>query len=82
MNEGDAREEVVEMGEVPGQKISYQAGKLQILQLLQNARLNQGDKFSVESFNDYLWLNGNVPIALLRWEYLGGTTIRKTSCVK
>jgi hypothetical protein len=71
MNEGDAREEVVEMGEVPGQKISYQAGKLQILQLLQDARLNQGDKFSVESFHNYLWLNGNVPIALLRWEYLG-----------
>ena len=59
------------MGELPGQKISYQAGKLQIMQMLMDARLNQGDKFSVESFHNYVWLNGNVPIALLRWEYLG-----------
>jgi len=66
-----ARAEVGEMGELPGQKISYQTGKLQIMQMLQDARVNQSDKFSVESFHNYLWLNGNVPIALLRWEYLG-----------
>jgi hypothetical protein len=71
MDETDARAEVVEMGELPGQKISYQTGKLQIMQMLQDARINHGDKFSVESFHNYLWLNGNVPIALLRWEYLG-----------
>jgi uncharacterized protein (DUF885 family) len=46
------------MGELPGQKISYQAGKLQIMQMLQEARLNQGDEFSVESFHNYVWLNG------------------------
>jgi uncharacterized protein (DUF885 family) len=71
MDATDARAELVEMGELPGQKISYQAGKLQIMQLLQDAQLNQRDKFSVESFHNYVWLNGNVPIALLRWEYLG-----------
>jgi hypothetical protein len=71
MDATDAREEVVEMGELPGQKISYQTGKLQIMQLLQDAQLNQRDKFSVESFHNYVWLNGNVPISLLRWEYLG-----------
>ena len=71
MDAADAREEVVEMGELPGQKISYQTGKLQIMQLLQDAQLKQGDKFSVESFHNYVWLNGNVPIAFLRWEYLG-----------
>jgi hypothetical protein len=71
MDATDARVEVGEMGELPGQKISYQTGKLQIMQMLQDARLNQGDEFSVESFHNYVWLNGNVPIALLRWEYLG-----------
>jgi hypothetical protein len=59
------------LGELPGQKISYQTGKLQIMQMLQDAQLNQRDNFSVESFHNYVWLNGNVPIALLRWEYLG-----------
>jgi cytoskeletal protein CcmA (bactofilin family) len=29
------------------------------------------EKFELRAFHDYLWLNGNVPIALLRWEYLG-----------
>ncbi len=71
MGAADARAEVVEMGESPGQKISYQAGKLQIMQMLQDARLNRGDKFTVASFHNYVWLNGNAPIALLRWEYLG-----------
>lgn len=71
MDAADARTEVVEMGETPGQKIAYQIGKLQILHMLGDARLKQGDQFSVRKFHDYLWLNGNVPIALQRWEYLG-----------
>jgi hypothetical protein len=29
------------------------------------------DKFDLLAFHDSLWLNGNVPIALQRWEYLG-----------
>ena len=71
MSTEDARTEVVEMGETPGQKISYQIGKLQIIQMLEGARQKQGEQFSLRKFHDYLWLNGNVPIALLRWEYLG-----------
>lgn len=71
MSAPDAREEVIEMGELPGQKIAYQIGKLQIMLMLQDARFKQGDKFKVENFHNYLWMNGNVPIALLRWEYLG-----------
>jgi len=63
--------EAVEMGELPGQKISYQTGKLQIVQMMEEARLKQGQQFSVRKFHDYVWLNGNVPIALQRWEYLG-----------
>jgi hypothetical protein len=55
----------------PGQAISYQIGKTQILHFLADAKLAQGDRFSVRAFHDFLWKNGNVPIALQRWEYLG-----------
>jgi len=55
----------------PGQAISYQLGKLQILQFLADAKLDQGDYFSLRHFHDFLMENGNVPIALQRWEYLG-----------
>jgi uncharacterized protein (DUF885 family) len=55
----------------PGQAISYQIGKLEIEKFLAEARRRQGDKFDLRAFHDYLWRNGNVPIALQRWEYLG-----------
>jgi hypothetical protein len=71
MDPADARTEAVEMGEVPGQKIAYQTGKLQIVHMLEDARLKQGDNFNLQKFHNFLWLNGNVPIALQRWEYLG-----------
>ncbi|MFL5494117.1 MAG: DUF885 family protein [Gemmatimonadales bacterium] len=56
----------------PGQAITYEIGKLQILQFLADARLREGDRFSLQAFHDNLWKNGNVPISLVRWEYLGG----------
>jgi hypothetical protein len=71
MDANDARTEVVEMGETPGQKIAYQIGKLQILAMLADARLQQGEQLSLQKFHDSVWLNGNVPIALQRWESLG-----------
>ena len=55
----------------PGQAITYQIGKLQIHKFLSDARIHQGERFDLRTFHDYLILNGNVPIALLRWEYLG-----------
>jgi hypothetical protein len=55
----------------PGQAITYQIGKLQILQFLADAKLDKGEDFSLRHFHDYLMRNGNVPIALQRWEYLG-----------
>ena len=55
----------------PGQAISYQIGKLQILQFLSDAKLDQQEGFSLRRFHDYLMENGNVPIALQRWEFLG-----------
>lgn len=57
----------------PGQAISYQIGKLQILDFLSDAIIKLGDKFDLRHFHDYLMVNGNVPIALQRWEYLGLT---------
>ena len=58
----------------PGQGISYQIGKLQITQLLSDARRAQGAGFSMLQFNNFVWNNGNVPIALQRWELLQDAT--------
>jgi uncharacterized protein (DUF885 family) len=66
-----ARQEAIFFASSPGQAITYQIGKLQIVKFLADARLNEKEKFSLRAFHDYLWKNGNVPIALLRWEYLG-----------
>jgi len=71
MDRGTALEEAVFFASTPGQAISYQIGKLQVLQFLADARLDLGDDFSLRHFHDFLMRNGNVPIALQRWEYLG-----------
>ncbi len=68
-----AMEDATFYASVPGVGISYQTGKLQIMKLLAEARLAQGDKFNLREFHDFVWENGNVPIALLRYEYLGKT---------
>jgi uncharacterized protein (DUF885 family) len=57
----------------PGQAITYQIGKLQILTFLADARRIQGENFSLRAFHDFVWKNGNVPISLMRWELLGLT---------
>jgi len=66
-----ALEEAVFFAFNPGQAISYQVGKLQILRFLADAKTLLGDDFSLRGFHDFLMRNGNVPIALQRWEYLG-----------
>jgi uncharacterized protein (DUF885 family) len=71
MDAATARAEAAFFASSPGQAISYQIGKLQILEMLADARRLQGDKFNLKSFHDFVWTNGNVPIALQRWEYLG-----------
>jgi hypothetical protein len=71
MDRATAVREAVFFAFNPGQAITYQIGKLQILQFLADARLDQGEEFSLRHFHDYLMQNGNVPIALQRWEYLG-----------
>jgi uncharacterized protein (DUF885 family) len=71
MDKKSAEAEAALFATDPGQAISYQIGKSQILHFLADAKLAQGDKFNLRAFHDFLWQNGNVPIALQRWEYLG-----------
>jgi hypothetical protein len=71
MDKATARAEASEFASSPGQAISYQIGKVQLLEMLAEARRTQGDKFRLQEFHDFVWKNGNVPIALQRWEYIG-----------
>jgi uncharacterized protein (DUF885 family) len=70
MDSETAHEEATAFATSPGGAISYQIGKLQILKLLADGRLQQGDHFNLRAFHDFVWKNGNVPISLQRWEYL------------
>ena len=71
MDAQTARQEAIAFCTGPGQAITYQIGKLQIVKFLADVRMQQGEKFNLRAFHDFLWKNGNVPISLQRWEYLG-----------
>ena len=71
MDEQTARQEAIAFSTGPGQAITYQIGKLQIMKLLADVRMQHGEKFNLRAFHDFVWKNGNVPIALQQWEYLG-----------
>jgi len=71
MDAGTARAEAASFASSPGQAITYQIGKLQVLRLLAEAKRAQGDAFRLRAFHDFVYRNGNVPISLLRWELLG-----------
>ncbi len=71
MDKKTAGQEAALFATTPGQAISYQIGKSQILHFLAAAKLAQGEQFSLRAFHDFVWKNGNVPIALQQWEYLG-----------
>ncbi len=71
MDSHTAHAEAAFFASSPGQAISYQIGKTQIMRFLAEARRQQGEKFDLQAFDNFLWLNGNIPIALQRWEYLG-----------
>jgi uncharacterized protein (DUF885 family) len=70
MDRATALDEAAMFSSTPGQGISYQIGKQQITELLADARRKQGKDFSMLQFNNFVWNNGNVPIALQRWELL------------
>jgi hypothetical protein len=75
MDPGTARQEAIAFSTGPGQAITYQIGKLQIIRLLAEARMRDGEKFNLRAFHDFVWRNGNVPIALQGWEYLGKSDV-------
>ena len=71
MDEETALDEAASFASNPGQAITYQIGKIQIMKLIADARIQLGDNFSLREIHNFIWLNGNVPIALQEWEYLG-----------
>ncbi len=71
MDRGTAEGEAASFATAPGLGIAYEIGKLQIERMLAERRLQQSGKFSLREFHDYVWSNGNVPLALQRWELLG-----------
>jgi uncharacterized protein (DUF885 family) len=73
MDSATAREEAAFFAETPGQALTYQVGKTQLIALLADAVRVRGTDLDLLSLHDYIWRNGNVPIALLRWELLGLT---------
>ena len=58
----------------PGLAMAYHVGKLEVQRMLTDAAVAaqlEGAEFSLRDFHDFVWRNGNVPIALQRWELLG-----------
>ena len=70
MDAGTAHEEASFFAAYPGQAITYQIGKTQILRMFADAVRAHGANFVVRDFHDRLWREGNVPISLQRWELL------------
>jgi hypothetical protein len=73
MDNATAREEAAFFAETPGQGLTYQVGKTQLISLIADAVRLRGPGLDLQALHDYVWVNGNVPIALLRWELLGLT---------
>lgn len=71
MDVATAAEEAAFFAATPGQALTYQIGKLQIVRLVSDAARVRGDAFRLRALHDELWRNGNVPLSLLRWELLG-----------
>src|SRR5215472_16085714 len=61
MDRETAWSEAVGFLTTPGQAISYQVGKIEILEFLADARRAEGDKFRLLKFHNFVWSNGNVP---------------------
>lgn len=75
MNPKTAQAEAALFATQPGQAISYQTGKIQIMKFLADARAKAGDKFDLKAFHDFVWSNGNVPIELQRAEWFGDSPL-------
>ena len=68
-----AQAEAAFFAETPGQALTYQIGKTQLIGLIADAVRLRGAGTDLQRLHDQVWVNGNVPIALLRWELLGLT---------
>jgi enamine deaminase RidA (YjgF/YER057c/UK114 family)/ketosteroid isomerase-like protein len=66
-----AREEAAFFAATPGQGLSYQVGKVQVLRLLADAARRAGEGFDLRGFHDALWSDGNVPLAVQRLQLIG-----------
>jgi uncharacterized protein (DUF885 family) len=69
-----ATEETAFYVATPGLAMAYHVGKLEVQRMLTDAAVAaqlDGAEFSLRDFHDVVWRNGNVPIALQRWELLG-----------
>ena len=73
MDGGTAQQEAAFFAETPGQALTYQIGKTQLIGLIADAVRLRGADLDLRALHDQVWVNGNVPIALLRWELLGLT---------
>ena len=74
MDHETAYEEAVFFSSSPRQALTYQIGKTQILKLFSDVvsdKKAKSEAFNMQEFHDYLWKNGNVPLSLLRFEFLG-----------
>jgi mannose-6-phosphate isomerase-like protein (cupin superfamily) len=74
MDAETAQEEAAFFAACPGQALTYQIGKTQILRLFADTVRADATDFNLQRFHDRLWLEGNVPVALQRWELLDDDT--------
>jgi uncharacterized protein (DUF885 family) len=81
MNPKTSQVEAAMFSTQPGQAISYQTGKIQIMKFLADARIKAGDKFDLRAFHDFVWSNGNVPIELQRAEWFGDSAVAPAAVV-
>jgi Bacterial protein of unknown function (DUF885) len=70
MDEETARDEAAFFAAAPGHAFTYQVGKSQILRLLADCAAAEATEFDLQRFHDRLWLEGNLPLSLQRWELL------------
>jgi uncharacterized protein (DUF885 family) len=71
MDQETAFGETVSYTANPGHAMTYLVGKQEIIAMQADAIRRDGDAFSLRSFHDYVWTNGNVPFSLQRLELLG-----------
>ncbi|HUE42186.1 MAG TPA: DUF885 family protein [Candidatus Sulfotelmatobacter sp.] len=81
MNPKTSQFEAAMFSTQPGQAISYQTGKIQIMKFLADARIKASDKFDLRAFHDFVWSNGNVPIELQRAEWFGDSAVAPAAAV-